>query len=158
MSSTPLKRRNKPHRPRPISATGGIGLIIKRQWHSRPLPAERQANVVISYHTSIDALCGGYADVVHADTIIYALNIGRLLAMRGLGEEYIDRISEAQTAMIRVHERHKKTGKYALDGPGLVAIRAVADLHEAQMAIATQAELQAAIAEMHRRLELEVIV
>jgi len=151
------KRRNKQYRQRPVSAIGGMRLVIDRQWRNMPLPAERQANVVISCHTSIDALCGGYADVVHADTIIYALNIGRLLAMRGMGGEFIEQISEAQEAMIRCHERHKKTGKYALDGPGLVAIRAVADLHEAQIALATQAELQAAIEEMHRRLKLEPV-
>lgn len=149
------KRRNKPYRQRLASPTGGMGLIIDRQWKSMAMPAERQANVVISYHTSIDALCGGYAGALHADTIIYALNIGRLLAMRGIGRDYVDQINAAQSAMQRVKDRHAATGKYGLDGPGLSAIRAVAGLHEAQMALATQAELQAAVAEMHRRLKLE---
>lgn len=153
--SRPKCARNKRYLARRKSATGGMHLLINRQWQSMPLPAERQANVVISYHTSIDALCEGRADAVHADTIIYALNIARLLVMRGLGGEYIEQINEAQEAMIRCHARHKATGRFGLDGPGLLAIRAVAGLHEAQIAQASQAELQGAIVEMHRRLKLE---
>lgn len=142
---------------RNASSTGGLHLLARRQVSALPLTAERQANVLISYYTSIDALVGGYADASHVDTIVYALNISRLLAMRHLGEEYIEQISEAQLAIIRCQERYQTAGKYGLDGPGLVAIKAISVLHEAQIEMASQAELQAAIVEMHRLLGLEAV-
>lgn len=146
------RKTRKAYKPKGRSTIGGLHVIAGRLMASNPLPAERQANVAIAYHTSIDALTSGYAEKNHFDTIVYALNIGSILAQNGIGGDYIDLLPPASAAMVRCKERWQKTGKFGLDGEGLLAIRAVADLHEAQLAAATHAEPSAAIDEMHRRL------
>lgn len=148
------KKRTKKYQPKGKSMIGGLHVIAGRLMALNPLPEERQANVAIAYHTSIDALTGGYAEKNHFDTIVYALNIGVILAESGIGAEYIELLRPASDAMQRCKERYLTSGKFGLDGEGLQAIRAVADLHEAQLAAATHAELQAAIDEMHRRLRM----
>lgn len=146
------KHRNKKYRQRPVSLIGGIGAIIGNLRRTTALPPERQANVVIAYHTSIDAITGGRAQKNHFDTIVYALNIGTILAQNGIGTEYLDLIGPAKEAMLRCKERYLKTGRFGLDGEGLQAVRAVAGLHEAQIEVATHGELAAAIDEMHIRI------
>lgn len=148
------KPRNKKYQqPATRSLTGSLSAIISNRRKANPLPAERQANVVIAYHTSIDALTGGYAEKNHFDTIVYALNIGSILAANGLGAEYTDLLDPAKNAMQRCKDRYLQSGKFGLDGDGLQAIREVAGLHEAQVALATQGELEAAIGYMHQQLE-----
>lgn len=145
-------KRSKKYTPRGRSSIGGLHAIAGKLFKASPLSDERQANVVIAYHTSIDAITGGYAQKNHFDTIVYALNIGSILAQNGIGTEYMDLIGPAKEAMLRCKERYLQNGRFGLDGEGLQAVRAVAGLHEAQIEIATQGELAAAIDEMHRRI------
>lgn len=146
------KKRAKKYQPKGKSMVGGLTAIAGKLVRQNPLPEERQKNVAIAYHTSIDALAGGYAEKNHFDTVVYALNIGVILAENGIGAEYLDLLRPASAAMARCKERYLKTERFGLDGDGLQAIRAVADLHEAQLAAATHGELAAAIDEMHRRI------
>lgn len=149
------KARRKAYHPKPISRIGGMGAIVKRRESevmSQPLEGERQSAVVIAYHAAIDAMTGGYAEEYHFDTICYALNVGQILAEHGLGQEYLSLIEPAIYAMQRARARYLAHGKFGLDGPGLVAITAVAGLHEEQMRIATHAELMSAVDEMHKRV------
>jgi hypothetical protein len=147
------KKRDKKYRPKPKSAFGGLKTIIDRRVSEAPLTDERQTNVVLSYHTSIQAMRGGFAQQCHFDTIVYALNIGVILAENGIGEEYLTMLGSAMNAMRRCKDRYLKIGKFGLDGDGLKALEAVADVHQAQMEVATQGELKAAIDEMYRRIE-----
>lgn len=152
------KSRRKAYHPKPISRIGGMGAIVKRRETevlSQPLEGERQSAVVIAYHAAIDAMTGGFADTYHFDTIVYALNVGQILAERGLGEEYLSLIEPAIEAMQRARARYLAHGKFGLDGDGLAAISAVADLHEEQMRLATHAELMSAVDEMHKRVGSE---
>jgi hypothetical protein len=147
-----MKRRTKKYSPRGHSTIGGLHVIAGRLMHDNPLPPERQANVVIAYHTSIDAITGGYAEKTHFDTIVYALNIGSILAQNGIGAEYMELLGPAIQAMKRCKERWLATGRFGLDGDGLQAVIAAAEPHEAQLEMAKNGELVAAIDEMHRRL------
>lgn len=150
-----MKTRNKKYRPRPIAVVGGLH-AIQRQIDAanlrRPLSSERQIDLQFAYLTSIEAMVCGRATVYHADTLIYALNVGQILAERGLGQEYLSLIEPAIEAMQRARARYLAHGKFGLDGPGLVAISAVADLHAEQMRLATHAELMSAVEEMHKRV------
>lgn len=118
-----------------------------------PMSCERQANVCIAYQQSIEAMTGGYAESYHLDTIIYALDIGVVLAENDLGGDHIELLREAMAGIGRTKVRYLDTGRMGLDGEALIAIRAAYDLHQEQMRLATMGELQAAISEMHRRVE-----
>jgi len=97
-------------------------------------------------------MTGGYAQPNHYDTIVYALDIGVILAENGIGGEHLDLLRPAVDAMHRCRSRYEESGKFGLDGDGLQAIQSVAGLHEAQMAVATHGELKAAIDAMYRRV------
>lgn len=153
MAGNRKPRKKMAHRT--ASYLGGISAVIKNQ-HCRssktPLPSENQTNVVIAYHTAIDAMTGGYAEKSHFDTLVYAMDIGVILAERGIGEEYAESIMPAMNGLIRAKGRYLKTGKFGLDGEAVTALKAVADLHEAQLQVATRGQLEAAINEMHARI------
>ena len=155
------KQRRKTYRPKPILKFGGLTAIsenVRQQELTQPLAPDRQLNVELAYHQSIDAMTVGHATEYHFDTVVYALNIGVILAERGLGAEYLGLLRPALAAMGRAKERHRKHGKFGLDGDGLIAIRDVADLHAEQMRLATQGELVDAVDEMHRRVAGEEVL
>jgi hypothetical protein len=54
---------------------------------------------------------------------------------------------------ILLKARYQEHGKFGLDGEGLQALRAFAELHEAQVRTTTHGELEDAIKEMHRRIK-----
>lgn len=149
------RRPRKKMAHRTASYLGGLTAVIRDQVgrsKSVPLPVDNQVNVVISYHTSIDAMTGGYATTVHFDTLVYAMNLGIILAERGICEEYAEAIMPAMQGLLRAKNRYHKIGKFGLDGDALVALKAVAGMHEDQIAQATRGQLEAAINEMHARL------
>ncbi|MGI4936308.1 MAG: hypothetical protein ACRYF5_06120 [Janthinobacterium lividum] len=155
------KRPRKPYVSKPVARAGGLA-AISANLHDRimlsKLPPERQTNLVVSYHTSIDAMLDGRAEDNHFDSIVYALNVGLILAERGLGDQFLHLLEPALAAMHRVKRRHAERGKYLLDGDGLAAVKAVADLHRAQMEVATHQELCDAITEMHKRVPTAQLV
>ncbi|WP_025915814.1 hypothetical protein [Herminiimonas sp. CN] len=146
------KLRNKAYKPKCRSITGGLPIIANNRIKSIPLPEERRANVCIAYCQAIEAMTNGRATEYHLDTIIYALGIGVVLAENGIGGDHIELLRDATAGARRTKERYLRTGVIGLDGDALIAMRAVYDLHEAQLRLATHGELQAAIAEMHRRV------
>lgn len=146
-------KRTKRYHPKPRQPFGGLVAIsanVRRRELAEPLAAEQQLNVELAYHQSIDAMTGGHATQYHFDTIVYALNIGVILAERGLGSDYLDLLRPALAAMSRAKDRYLKLGKFGLDGDGLIAVRDVAGLHAEQIRLATQQELVDAIDTMHR--------
>lgn len=153
MPSNSKPRKKMAHRS--ASYLGGLTAVIRGQTGRSklaPLPSENQVNVVIAYHTSIDAMTGGTATTTHFDTLVYAMDIGVILAEHGIGTEYAEMIQPAMNGLIRAKERYLKTGKFGLDGDALAALKAVAGLHEAQLQVATRGQLEAAINEMHARI------
>lgn len=147
------KQRKKAYKPKSVDRLGGMNVISSRMARSNPLPANHQNEVIISYYHAIDAMTGGYAEVEHFDALVYAANIGNILAEIGIGNEYKEMFLPVIAGLRKCKERHQKSGKFGLDGETFVALCKMADLHEAQIKIATTGELEAAIKEMHRRVK-----
>ena len=150
------KSRAKARRPARTPTAFDVFAVIERRRRadrsSQPLTPERQGNVCIAYHQAIDAMIGGYAEEYHLDTIIYALGIGVVLADTGLGAEHVELLRAAMAGAARTKDRYLAGGRIGLDGDALAAIRAAYELHQEQIRVATLGELEAAIAEMHRRV------
>jgi hypothetical protein len=145
-------KRKKAYRPRPETKFGGLHIISERMVQANPLTEEEQIHVSADYYAALTAMIEGRGESGHFDSLVYAVNIARILANNGIGEEYDELVYPALCAMKRCKERWARTGKFGLDGEGVQALRAMASLHEAQLEVTTAAELKAAIAEMHRRV------
>lgn len=148
------KKRNKAYRPRAAYQIGGLGLIASIN-RAKPLDVEETIEICVAYDQSIKAITGGRADPYHFDTIIYAVNVGTILAEEkpDLGGEYIDLLLAALDGMHRAMSRYEMTKKIGLDGEALKALRDVEELLYEQLKVATQAELAWAIDEMYRRIK-----
>lgn len=151
-----LKKLEK-HKPRIAhkDMAGGLGLLSDRYEKARPMDAERRVNSMSDYFSALDALMQGRADGGHADVLIYAVNIGYLLTEldAGLGKQHRNAlIKPAMLALQRMVDRVVNGARYGLDAEGLQALRAFADLHESQLELATQAEIEAGIIEMRKRI------
>jgi len=151
-----LKKLEK-HKPRigRKDIAGGLGLLSDRYEKSQPIDEERRIASLADYFSALDALTHGRATSAHADVLIYAVNIGYLLTEldSGFGKQHRkELIQPAMLALHRMVDRVDKGARYGLDAEGLQALRAFADLHESQLEIVTQGEIEAAIAEMHKRV------
>lgn len=154
--ATVKKKRTKRYTPR--TASSGLHILAERVVAHSPLPVEHRQNIAIDYYTALDAMIGGYASGKHFDTLVYAVNVARILADNGIGGEYEGLVEPALLAMQRCKQRFAHGGKYGLDGDGIQAMRAMAPLHEAQIEASTARELEAAVAEMHRRIDAGIVV
>lgn len=146
------------HKPRHrhVSKTGGLGILAKHYVNNTPIEDEKRTGAIADYYAALDALIGGRAEAVHADVLIYAVNIAYLLTELDpdLGKEHrTPLIKPALEALHRMNARNEKFGKYGLDAEGLQALRNFAELHELQLEWASQGEIDASIQEMHKRVE-----
>jgi hypothetical protein len=148
------KKRNKQYRPKDMDGHAGINMITRRLVDQYPLSDEQQANVVTDYHAALVMFGTGQATKANFDTLVYACNVGRILAENDLGDEYVGIIDAAVEAMSACSDRYdaEPAAGFHFTDEEMEAMKMFADLHEAQMEIATRAELEAAIKAMHIRL------
>lgn len=146
------KKPRKAYRSKPRLKHGGLDVIARRITQGSPLLEEECVNVLTDYYEAITAMMAGRADQGHFDTLVYAVNIGRVLSDNGIGTEFEHLIDPAMGAMKRCKERMLRTKRIGLDADGIAALRDFGPLHEAQMETATAGEISAAITEMHRRI------
>lgn len=81
------------------------------------------------------------------------VNVSMVLSERGIGDEPENQmiIRDAQEALLRLHERAGRLGKWVLDGPGLQAIKNSVTLFELQINGLTRDSARSAIEEVYRR-------
>jgi hypothetical protein len=118
-----------------------------------PLPAHHRDSAVTAYYIAVDSLYLGRGTWEDFNTIVEAINIGRILAEKGVGEDYKELIKSALSVMVEVQAHQKATGRYFMHQPGVEVLSEMGALHEAQMELATMHELAKAEAEMHNRIE-----
>jgi hypothetical protein len=152
-----MARRDKPkrakaYRPRPTTQYGGLHVIAGRIVKANPMSDVEQIEVLTDYYAAIDAMAQGRAEFKHFEKLVYAVNVTRVLADMGFGDEYEELIQQGMTAVQKIKDRHTATGKWGLDGDGRKALYTMEDLHRAQLEIATQGEITVAIQEMWRRI------
>lgn len=86
-------------------------------------------------------------------TLAAAVNVSLVLCERGIGAAYLDDILTAQDALLNILERHRRTGCWAFDGSGYVALARAVEVHEAQLASITRDSARAAMLEVRRRVD-----
>lgn len=149
-------QRRKAYRPRPVSGIGGIAAIAKRQDAQAlqvPMDLDQVTGIECSYRMAFEQMTHGAATEENWAMVTFSLNMAIVLADQGLGKEYAAKIAAALEGANRARLRGAKTGRYGLDGPAITAICEAFAVHDEQIRIATKAEVQAAIDEMHRRMD-----
>jgi hypothetical protein len=141
------KRPRKAYRPKPINPSALVDALASRQ----PMERGKQQDVSIVAHQAMRALVSGEGTEFDVEHLAVATNLSMLLTELGVGREYLAVAIAGQEAVVRCRARAERTGKWGLDGPAIAAIDLALELHDQQVEIATQAQMSAAIREMHRR-------
>lgn len=102
-------------------------------------------DLMIKNHSCLDALRRGEATRDDVDVVIAALNMTEALALMHIGEDWQVEIRAAQDALFAVGSRGAETGRFILRGPELKALNLGMEIHDAQLAVSTVAELEKAI-------------
>ena len=102
-------------------------------------------DLMIKNHSCLDALRRGEATREDIDVVIAALNMTEALALMHIGEDWQVEIRAAQDALFAVGSRGAETGRFILRGPELKALNLGMEIHDAQLAVSTVAELEKAI-------------
>lgn len=118
----------------------------------KPLDGGQATDLGLGYRMALECLRSGHGQEAHVHTLACTSNISLVLAERGYGSDWIGQIKLAQDGIMRCFGRGKRTGKWGLDGEGITEITKMVALHDAQMKIALQRDIRAAIDEVHARM------
>ena len=102
--------------------------------------------------THLEALRTGKADANAFHNLANAVNTSMVIAERGLGEQYGDKVGAAQEALIRLRDNGLIRERWLLDGPGLNALKDWIEVYEAQLEIVSQQEAIDALNEVQKRI------
>lgn len=119
----------------------------------RPLDAEQKTDLGVALRVSLEALRTGRATEQEFHTLAACINVSLVLCERDIGAEHMPTIKRAQQALLRLWSRGKASGRWVMDGPGLVSIVEGVDLHEAQLANVARSEAADAMREVRRRIQ-----
>ena len=109
-------------------------------------------DLMIRNHSSLDAVRRGEATRDDIDVLIAAMNMTEALALMRIGEDWKVEIRAAQDALFAVGSRGAETGKFILRGPELTALNLGMEIHDAQLAVCTVAELERAMDLVHKTI------
>lgn len=117
------------------------------------LTDDMRTDLGLAVHTSIERIRLGAGIEGDWHTLAAAANVSLVLCERGVGAEYLDDIRRAQDALVEVHRRHQRTGRWLFSGPAYTALARAVAIHEAQLAAITRDSARAAMLEVRRRVE-----
>lgn len=109
-------------------------------------------DLMIKNHSALDAVRRGEGTRDDVDLLIGAMNMTEALAMMRIGDDWKDEIRAAQDALFAVGSRGAETGRFILRGPELTQLNLGMEIHDAQLAICTVAELERAMDLVHKTI------
>lgn len=148
------KPRNKKYRPKRLDPNATYEAIMLAQ----PISAAAKQEMLDGVHVALFAISKGVGTVDHFDKLAMMIDVTNIL-INGLFKgadysEYVNQVNEARNGLIRSRDRHAKTKRIILDGPGLNALNSVVDIYEAVMSNVTGHEFVRVVAERERQLKL----
>lgn len=155
-----MKKRTKKYRPRHASIIGGLGVIDRKQQiavlHQKLGPVQ-MTDLSLAFRLAFQNMIGGCANEEQWSTCVGSLNIAMVLAERGFGLEHEPLLVKALDGAFRARLRAERGKGWGFDGEVIQAIKEAYDVHEAQMDLATRADIIDAIAEVHRRMDEGIV-
>jgi hypothetical protein len=150
------KTRNKVYRAKPVSQFGGLFIIANHHDKieaAQPMSDEQIGDLAIAYRLAYQAMVSGHATEDNWCVVVCSLNISMVLAERGIGEQYIEKINESLEGAFRAKMRAGRSGKWGFDGDAMQSIKHAFDIHEEQLKLASKQEIRDSLAEVHRRAD-----
>lgn len=138
----------KKYRPKPV-IQNPIEYAISGM---RPLGGAG-TNIRIGYHLAMQNLTKGSGTLRDWQDIADALNVGIVLAERGLEKEYLPELKKATYAHLELRDRFKKTGRMIYRAEEMTAINEALEIHDAQMEASVVKDVELAVAEVNKRLK-----
>ncbi|ACD21574.1 hypothetical protein [Paraburkholderia phytofirmans] len=135
------------HRQRSSSAL--MRLVLNR---AAPLPATNATTVGIACYLALDALKDGHGNNSNMNQLAYSINLAAALAELGVCTDGHDRIAAAQDALVASNAISLDAGRWIISDDCYRMIRDALAIHDRQMEIASQGEIQAA----HRMIQERV--
>lgn len=111
-----------------------------------------QAEVMVATRKSFEAMIYRTAVREDFDQLATAVNVA-VVAGERVDERVAQACQPALQALMRVLERHNKTGQWGLDGPAKAEIADALDIYEQVMALMTGGQAHNAMVEVMRRMQ-----
>jgi hypothetical protein len=118
----------------------------------KPITRESAVKLKLINHSAMLSLTNGTATKSDWDYICAALNVAVVLAEHGIGVEYFDDIKTAMMAHAACGKRYYNGGRFGYTGEQLTAVNKALEIHDAQVDIATVAEMERGHIEVAKRL------
>jgi hypothetical protein len=123
----------------------------RMHWNPQ-LDDDQVRDLAIFYRMALANVMKGKGSEYDVHTLACAANVCLVLAERGIGNEYVARVIEAQKGVVRAIGR-LKCAWVGLDGPALVAIREMLDLHDEQLKVANTKDVREALQEVRNCMQ-----
>lgn len=116
----------------------------------QPFTAEESMSLALPVRIAYERIRTGATVDGDFDTLAAAVNVAMICAERidGLVEQAC---IAARDALMRMHERHKRTGRWGFDGPGLQEVLGGIEVYEQLTQLLTAGQLEDALRECMRR-------
>lgn len=96
----------------------------------------------IKNHAAMTSLVKGTGTRGDIDVLIGAFNMAEALARIGRGQDWASEIRAGQDALYQMSRRGLDKGKFLFTGPELKAANLCMEIHDAQLEVATVAEIE----------------
>ena len=142
-----MKKRSK-YKPRPVDKMS----LYRLTGRNSAFTAAEQAKVMVATRKSFQAMIDRTAVRDDFDQLATAVNVAVVVGER-VDERVAQACQPALQALMRVLERHNKTGQWGLDGPAKAEIADALDIYEQMMALMTGGQAHNAMVEVMRRMQ-----
>jgi hypothetical protein len=124
---------------------------------ANPLTPSQQTDLGLCHHIAFENMLkrGSEEDWY---VLASSMNVALVLAEQGYGTEYIPDVKAAMESIMDCKYRADRTKRWAFDGDGIQSMRRALDLHDQQCAMATRAEIKAALQAIVKRANEGFIV
>jgi hypothetical protein len=89
--------------------------------------------LMLKNHVSFDEIREGRGNTAHVDNLITMVNCAEALALRHLGDDWLEEIREAQDAIFMMAQRGISGKSFIFTGQELQAVRTILELHDEQL-------------------------
>lgn len=124
--------------------------LIDRIIDKSPLTRSQQTDLGLCHHLAFENMLkrGSEEDWY---VLASSMNVALVLAEQGYGAEYIPEVKAAMESIMDAKYRADRTKRWAFDGIGIQNMRRALELHDQQCAMATRAEIKAALQAIMKR-------
>lgn len=137
-------RKKSKYKPRPIKADAVTWVI--NGFRNISDTGDVVLNLKIKNHEAIESLRRGQATRNDLDILIGAFNVTEALARMKIGDDYANEIKAGQDALLAIGKRGvSNNDRFILKALELTAINLTMEIHDAQLEVATIADLEKAM-------------